>query len=85
MKLRCVTQLEVCTGMGMAGIPVDSVGNLQKWVQLLWEYGRDSTRNCGNATGMEFIHVGTSSGCFGNFASDKSLGASFGIPRLVVL
>ena len=63
MKLRCVTQLEVCTGMGMAGIPVDSVGNPQKWVQLLWEYGRDST----------------------TFASDKSLGASFGIPRLVVL
>jgi len=45
-------KLEICTGTGMAGIPV------WEWVLLLWEYHGDGPKTCGNTEGMEFIAAG---------------------------
>jgi len=51
--------------MEMAGI----TQNLQKWVELLWEYHGDGTTTCGNTAGMEFLAAGNPRGVFAKCAT----------------
>ena len=54
-----VRTVDVCTGMGTAGIPRNPRISPRVWVSVLREYRGNGSDNCGIPAGMDFITAGT--------------------------